>query len=151
MIIQKMLGKHLDYYFKQFMDLYFHFQFFRNQFNQLKTHWSSILTRSKQQRQKLEDSLSLYQLLSNVEKAFKCLAALKPSLSLETPLSTSIPQIDQQIKALNKAKSQLDSIEDDTEPVVKAGQKLLRTGKLIKVTMQCNDCSCLVFQLWSQQ
>ena len=84
---------------------------------------------AKQQRQKLEDSLSLYQLLSNVEKAFKSLAALKPSLALETPLSTSIPQIDQQIKTLNKAKSQLESIEDDTEPVVKAGQKLLRTGE----------------------
>ena len=68
-------------------------------------------------------------MLSNVEKAFKSLASLKPSLALETPLSTSIPQIDQQIKTLNKAKSQLDSIEDDTEPVVKAGQKLLRTGE----------------------
>ena len=102
---------------------------FSEQSNQLKSAWASIVTRSKQQKQKLVEEKSLNQILPNIDKVAKQVKSLKASLSFEA-LPTSKPQLDNLISSFNEAKSKLETIEDETESVAKAGQKLLRTGNV---------------------
>ena len=101
---------------------------FSDQCNQLKSAWASVVTRSKQQKQKLEESLSLHQVLPNADKVLKALKTLKSSLQIDA-IPTNTSKLDELLKFFNSARSQLESIEDEAESVVKAGQKLLRTGK----------------------
>ena len=73
---------------------------------------------------------SLNQILPNIDKVSKQIKSLKASLSFEA-LPASKSQLDNLISSFNEAKSKLEVIDDETESVAKAGQKLLRTGTLL--------------------
>ena len=108
------------------------------------------MTRSKQQKQKLVEEKSLNQILPNIDKVAKQVKSLKASLSFEA-LPTSKPQLDNLISSFNEAKSKLETIEDETESVAKAGQKLLRTGIVLLIQGYRVICDilleiCLLFK-----
>lgn len=122
---------------------------FSEQSNQLKSAWASIVTRSKQQKQKLVEEKSLNQILPNIDKVAKQVKSLKASLSFEA-LPTSKPQLDNLISSFNEAKSKLETIEDETESVAKAGQKLLRTGNVFMQTFLSIRAFSSVFLILSR-